>query len=428
MSTVPSSHPTTTLTKLTAEQEAAHAAAVQHLLTPRVKGASNPHPPRVHRYRVSRHTRLGRSAATPPATASQRAVTTAASLFIETSASPSQVAFLVHDPLSSTLHPEQLRGIESSTLYTFEPQTATVSDLLHCTALIHDVYRGLRHAVDAPSSITVTAGVITRPASGDANHGSSVPPSTLLSALLDPPTSLFHSAPQVFLTLSLPANPSLFAIRFATTAAITAAEKSAHQARFDLACVWAADPIPEYINDGMALMGASFMGALHWGVSYLGNHLLPLITHPRTALQPFRVWEKPQPPHKLPGVFPMLGDGEDGKGEVRIGLAADWAAGTMESDMVQAAMVGTRTVPELRKIGLPTSPLPYSRPRPHYTVHCGDVYYLGLPEEVRSNFLGEVLGKYKQGVTWPAGTRGQLAIPGNHGLPHTITRTAAHER
>ena len=43
------------------------------------------------------------------------------------------------------------------------------------------------------------------------------------------------------------------------------------------------------------------------------------------------------------------------------------------------------------------------------------MYFVGLPEEVDSTFLGRPHSShYKQAVKWPAGRRGQLAVPGNH--------------
>lgn len=44
---------------------------------------------------------------------------------------------------------------------------------------------------------------------------------------------------------------------------------------------------------------------------------------------------------------------------------------------------------------------------PHYTIHLGDIYYVGAPAEVRENMLG---GK----VQWPPGSRGAFALNANH--------------
>lgn len=52
-------------------------------------------------------------------------------------------------------------------------------------------------------------------------------------------------------------------------------------------------------------------------------------------------------------------------GEIRIALAGDWATGTDEA----------HTISELIKAF-----------KPHYTIHLGDVYYVGDPNEVDENF------------------------------------------
>jgi hypothetical protein len=52
-------------------------------------------------------------------------------------------------------------------------------------------------------------------------------------------------------------------------------------------------------------------------------------------------------------------------------------------------------------------------PKPDITVHLGDVYYVGLPNEVEENCCGKDTKQYR-GVTWPSGTKGSLALNGNH--------------
>jgi 3',5'-cyclic AMP phosphodiesterase CpdA len=44
---------------------------------------------------------------------------------------------------------------------------------------------------------------------------------------------------------------------------------------------------------------------------------------------------------------------------------------------------------------------------PHYTLHLGDVYYTGTPDEVRDNFTGP-------DPCWHYGSRGTYVLPGNH--------------
>lgn len=71
---------------------------------------------------------------------------------------------------------------------------------------------------------------------------------------------------------------------------------------------------------------------------------------------------------------------------VRISLVGDWASGTEDADKV-AEKVGEDS--------------------PHFTVHLGDVYYVGTEKEIRENMLGER-------VQWPLGSLGSFALNANH--------------
>ena len=51
---------------------------------------------------------------------------------------------------------------------------------------------------------------------------------------------------------------------------------------------------------------------------------------------------------------------------------------------------------------------------PDYTIHLGNVYYVGNTTEVRENFLGEKTSPYAP-VKWPMGSKGGFALNGNHG-------------
>jgi hypothetical protein len=80
------------------------------------------------------------------------------------------------------------------------------------------------------------------------------------------------------------------------------------------------------------------------------------------------------------GVYPLT------PGPVRLGLLSDWASDTTESDAV-GALVQAHA--------------------PDYTIHLGDVYFVGTPQEVAANF--------EPGIgSWPRGTSGSLALAGNH--------------
>src|ERR1019366_1984772 len=77
---------------------------------------------------------------------------------------------------------------------------------------------------------------------------------------------------------------------------------------------------------------------------------------------------------------------------VKISLAGDWGTGTDEARIVAAAMEPSE---------------------PDFTIHLGDVYYVGDNNEVRENFLGEKTSPYAP-VKWPMGAECSFALNGNH--------------
>ena len=88
------------------------------------------------------------------------------------------------------------------------------------------------------------------------------------------------------------------------------------------------------------------------------------------------------------GIYPLAAAG----GSVRVALAGDWASGTDEAAAVAARIAAWK---------------------PHFSIHLGDVYYVGDAAEVRANFLGERTGAYEP-VAWPRGSDGTFALNGNH--------------
>jgi hypothetical protein len=85
---------------------------------------------------------------------------------------------------------------------------------------------------------------------------------------------------------------------------------------------------------------------------------------------------------------------ENGTETVRIALAGDWGTGTTEAERVAAQM---------------------AKFKPHFTVHIGDVYYVGDPPEVNENCLGvKNPNNNYDSVLWPLGSRGSFAMNGNH--------------
>jgi hypothetical protein len=90
------------------------------------------------------------------------------------------------------------------------------------------------------------------------------------------------------------------------------------------------------------------------------------------------------------GIFsiPTPSDGSP----LTMAVAADWGTGTLEAETVADNM---------------------SHPHPHFTLHLGDVYYMGEPGEIDENCLGLPTQNY-DGVCWPMGSLGSFALMGNH--------------
>jgi hypothetical protein len=78
-------------------------------------------------------------------------------------------------------------------------------------------------------------------------------------------------------------------------------------------------------------------------------------------------------------------------GSIRIAIAGDWGTGTDVAQQVADSMVSNN---------------------PEFTIHLGDVYYVGTDKEIQENCLG-VNGAY-QGVFWRRGSKGSFALNGNH--------------
>jgi hypothetical protein len=78
-----------------------------------------------------------------------------------------------------------------------------------------------------------------------------------------------------------------------------------------------------------------------------------------------------------------------GQGPVRISIASDWGTGTQEAAQVAESMAAGA---------------------PDYTIHLGDIYYVGDDTEVRENFLGTLVNRYTP-VAWPKGAVGLSRCP-----------------
>jgi hypothetical protein len=75
-----------------------------------------------------------------------------------------------------------------------------------------------------------------------------------------------------------------------------------------------------------------------------------------------------------------------------LAVAGDWGTGTDEAHEVMQAMVAQGA---------------------DYTIHLGDVYYVGDLPELQANCLGDPVGRHTP-VRWQAGTKGSFALNGNH--------------
>ncbi len=89
-----------------------------------------------------------------------------------------------------------------------------------------------------------------------------------------------------------------------------------------------------------------------------------------------------------------LVDENNGTQNVKVSIAGDWGTGTSEAECVADCIV---------------------KCKPHFTIHIGDVYYVGDPQSVSENCLGikNPRNNYDP-VTWPLGSRGSFALNGNH--------------
>jgi hypothetical protein len=118
----------------------------------------------------------------------------------------------------------------------------------------------------------------------------------------------------------------------------------------------------------------------------LGKWLWQYLSHRLGRRHPFQTYAASDPDQ---GVYKLAGDGE-----IRLALAGDWATGTDEANAVAVLMTAFK---------------------PHYSIHLGDVYYVGDDDEADENFLGiKNPDNDFEPCRWPAGSRGSFALNGNH--------------
>jgi len=124
--------------------------------------------------------------------------------------------------------------------------------------------------------------------------------------------------------------------------------------------------------------------------AFLPNHLWLWLSHYSKSVIHGKFKPFPLYPAGHAGVYPL--HAADGGSVIKIAMAGDWGTGTVEAETVAESM---------------------SRENPDYTIHLGDIYYVGGPPEIRENCLGEDANGYT-GVRWPHGRHGSFAINGNH--------------
>ena len=118
---------------------------------------------------------------------------------------------------------------------------------------------------------------------------------------------------------------------------------------------------------------------VRWIKQYVENRL-----GPRAKFQTYET------PAEDDGVYPLTDEG----GEVRVAIAGDWGTGTDEAYRV-AKLMKARD--------------------PHFTIHLGDVYFVGDAAEVNENFLGQANPRHDYTpCNWPKGSKGAFALNGNH--------------
>jgi len=124
---------------------------------------------------------------------------------------------------------------------------------------------------------------------------------------------------------------------------------------------------------------------------YLPNNPWPWISkylnYTFSPKEPFRTYSANS---KNNGVY-KIGPQKSSSG-IELALYGDWATGTLES----------WTIAELIRSS-----------NPDFTIHLGDVYYVGDDAEIEQNCFGKNADGF-DGVTMPKGVQGSFALNGNH--------------
>jgi hypothetical protein len=132
----------------------------------------------------------------------------------------------------------------------------------------------------------------------------------------------------------------------------------------------------------------------------IAGYLLHFLEHHFGPIHPFLTYKGPDT-----GIYSLQTGEQKMKGSqlkhdshddspIRVSLTADFGAGTREAAYVSQLMIKDFN--------------------PHFTLHGGDVYYVGDMGEVSSNTLGIPPENTKYGVKFPIGSLGGFAMNGNH--------------
>ncbi|CAF3230126.1 unnamed protein product [Rotaria sp. Silwood2] len=163
----------------------------------------------------------------------------------------------------------------------------------------------------------------------------------------------------------------------------------------------------KYPNESLDLLFDTLHGELIYLTEYLQSHFgerHQFTTYPIQQQQQ-TISDEKQWNEWETGLYRMHGDQDD---TVNIAVVADWGAGTMESALVASAM--------MNGLDLTFQQQKATHNLPHYSIHLGDIYYVGLPTEIEHCCLGVKPHWADQGVRWPIGQNGTFTIPGNHEL------------
>jgi hypothetical protein len=101
---------------------------------------------------------------------------------------------------------------------------------------------------------------------------------------------------------------------------------------------------------------------------------------------------KPYPTYALDGKAGVYQVRSNSGEPVRLSIVGDWGTGTEEAWKVAESI---------------------AQFHPDYTLHLGDVYFVGDEQDVKENFLGQEHGNYTP-VAFPKGAVGTFALIGNH--------------